>query len=319
MFHRFRYDQWAHAGDRERARMAEAVHVAFTRTRGLYVTDFASLGTTMPALHAHLGTVREALERQPVTRGFQGFDDKESYRQTLGAIHRYGTRHVDLAETEALLATTDGDPDTYRQSLAVLRKSPRLVAALDATTRVASHVLEAVMQIVQRSFGVKGEEWNDVLRGSTSRHRAILYDARVQKSSCGVHPDGNMLSVLFTDTPGLRTFDAHGRVHEPDPNGVVVLPGSLLWRWTRGVYQPVFHYVRDVADRSKTSVVYFYNLERGRSFAFLRAGDAACGRYENDIQRHKIEDIDAASPFAATFEKLRATLDYGPRAARLSA
>jgi hypothetical protein len=314
MFLHISFDDWARGTDDQRTILSLRVHEAFQHTRGVYFTGFDTLGTGMPALQRQLRAIGEHLARVPATTGFQGIDRRDTRRRTLGTIHRYGSERLDFDEMESLLATTDGDQATYRRSLEELRETPDLVHAIDGTTRVAAHVLAATMQMIRDNFGIPQAEFDRLARTSSFRGRCILYDAEIPNSACGVHPDGNMLSVLFTDAPGLSCFDEDWNVHEPDPNGVVVLAGSLLWRWTAGLYTPVFHYVRNVVDRSKTSVVYFYNLENGGHFRRLTTGPAseAPESYANDIQRYKMEDIDPAGPFAPVFERILTKLDYGP-------
>jgi hypothetical protein len=304
----FRLNEYLSATDARRDEIAMRVHDAFTRSIGLRVADYDPATAS-----ADLRFVGDVLADLPVSEGFNGLDKKSTTRRTFGLVHALGSPQPDPAYIESQLAVTDADPNALADGAALIARRPDLSTVIGRFNRTTDDILFAVMDAIRRTCAIPDAYYTGtVLPGSSCRLRAIYYGSDEPNSSCGVHPDGNMLSVLYTDTPGLRYFDEHLNVNEPGVGGPIVMPGSLLYRWTSGLYRPTFHFVRDMADVSKTSVVYFYNLAPMARYTTIpyRPDNPV---YVNDIKRYKPEDISPAGPFAELFDRLLARVSYGAR------
>jgi isopenicillin N synthase-like dioxygenase len=299
-----RLNDYLEAPDRRRDEIADAVHQAFSRSVGLRVTDYDGDGVTHETVDEDLRLMRSVLSNLPVSEGFGGIDDKTTHRRSFGTVHELGRPTPDPAYIESQLAVTDSDPRALIDGMELLRERADHRAAVGRFNLVTDRIVLAVMDAIRRACAIPDDYFTQaVLPGSTCRLRAVHYDNDTADSSCGVHPDGNLLSVLFTDTPGFRYFDQDLQVQEPEPGGAIVLPGSLLYRWSGGTYRPVFHYVRNMSEASKTSVVYFYNLRPLGQFTMIpyRAGNPL---YVNDIKRYKPEDVSRDGPFGDLFDQL---------------
>ncbi|KAF5697983.1 nadph dehydrogenase 2 [Fusarium globosum] len=75
----------------------------------------------------------------------------------------------------------------------------------------------------------------------------------------GLHPDGNLLSALITNGPGLRVYDLDGTVRFPGHQGTIMMGGSTLYRWANE-FIPTFHDVDISGNEVKVSIVAFFNF-----------------------------------------------------------
>ncbi len=136
------------------------------------------------------------------------------------------------------------------------------------------------------------------------RYRAIRY-APVEREVAGIglHPDGNVLSALLTDRPGLVITDSDG-VCRPTTDGTVVMPGSILYRWSNGYFKPTFHTVEiRRGDPPKFTIVAFLNFPDHAHIprsARLRQS----GSFVNEVQRHKEDDMNKAGDLASLWSAL---------------
>ncbi|RGP76754.1 nadph dehydrogenase 2 [Fusarium longipes] len=128
----------------------------------------------------------------------------------------------------------------------------------------------------------------ELIERCTIRYRAIKYTPHAGASGgIGLHPDGNLLSALITNGPGLRVYDFNGRIRFPDHKGTIMMGGSTLYRWANE-FLPTFHDV-DVRDHdTKVSIVAFFNFPDmeiiPRSLYNGRSG------FFHDIRRIKEDD-----------------------------
>lgn len=307
---RFSLSRYESAPPDERARMAEAVHRGFMTGEALYITDYGREGIDEEQVRQNIALVRDALSRVEVDEGFVGIDGRPVKRRSFCIINEFDQPLVNFSYISGQVGVCDGDPESLLKGMDILRASDELVRAVEQNNRVMNRVIEVVMEILRHNLNIPEEYHREhVLSRSTYRQRLVYYDGAVDGSLCGVHPDGNLLSFLLTDTKGFRYFDADFQVHEPSPGGIVCLVGSLLWRWTRGLYPPVFHYVKQMSGESKTSIVYLYNLENNKTFPAVPYGDAGAP-YVNDIKRYKPEDLSREGPFAEVFDALIEKVNY---------
>jgi hypothetical protein len=243
-------------------------------------------------------------------RAFVGIDGKPVKRRSFCIINEFNRPEVEFSYISSQVGVCDGDPESLLKGLEILRACPELVRAIEQNNLLMNTVINVVMGILRRGLNIPAQHFvEQILRGSTYRQRLAYYDATVENSLCGIHPDGNLLSFLITDKRGFRYFDSSFRVHEPAPDGIICLVGSLLWRWSRGLYPPVFHYVKQMSGESKTSIVYLYNLENNKVFQSVPYCESA-EIYVNDIVKYKPEDLSRDGPFADLFEALIELADY---------
>ncbi len=131
----------------------------------------------------------------------------------------------------------------------------------------------------------------------TVRYRVTRYEPIARPvAGIGLHPDGNLLSGLATNAPGLEVVDRSG-VRRPPFDATNVMPGSLLYRWSRGYYRPTFHRVAIPRTNSgqeptvKVSVAAFLNFPDGaRIPRDPQLGQG--GVFVNDVDRFKRDDTD---------------------------
>ncbi len=294
----------------ERLKIETAIHEGFIAGEALYITDYAGDGVSQEQVTRNLARVREVLRQIEIDEGFVGIDGKPVKRRSFCTINEFDRPGIDFSYISEQVGVCDGDAESLLKGLSILRASPELVGALEQNNRLMNRVIGVVMDILGRNLRIHEEYFREhVLQRSTYRQRLAYYDGAVSDSLCGVHPDGNLLSFLITDRKGFRYFDSQFRVHEPEPLGIVCLVGSLLWRWTRGLYPPVFHYVKQMSGKSKTSIVYLYNLEINKTFR-VAPDDGSEEFYVNDIKKYKPEDLSRDGPFAEVFDALIEKVKY---------
>ncbi len=306
----FSLSHYERASTQEKAAIAAIVHRGFLDGEALYITDYEYDGIDQDQIRQNLALVSRTLSRVEVDEGFAGIDGKPVKRRSFCVINEFNRTEIDLSYISEQIGVCDGDPESLLKGLRILGESPELVNAITQNNVLMNRVIEIVMGILQYNLGIPEDYCSEhVLNRSTYRQRLAYYDGGIHNSLCGVHPDGNLLSFLITDNKGFRYFDSEFRVHEPDPEGIVCLVGSLLWRWTRGLYPPVFHYVKQMSGESKTSIVYLYNLEINKSLVTVPYGKSE-ELYVNDIKKYKPEDLSREGPFANVFDVLIERVNY---------
>ena len=302
--------RYQHSSVDQQAKIASIVHEGFMAGDALYITDFACDGISEDQVRENLALVRDTLSRLEVDEGFVGIDGKPVKRRSFCVINEFNRPQVEFSYISEQVGVCDGDPESLLKGLDILRQSPELVCAIEQNNRLINKVIDVVMSILRHNLGIPEQYYTQhILNRSTYRQRLAYYDATIDNSLCGVHPDGNLLSFLLTDNKGFRYFDSEFQVHEPAPGGIVCLVGSLLWRWSRGLYPPVFHYVKQMSGESKTSIVYLYNLENNKTFRAVPYAENE-ELYDNDISKYKPEDLSRDGPFANVFDKLIERVNY---------
>lgn len=306
----FSLSHYQHASADQQAKIASIVHQGFVAGEALYITDYECDGIGEDQVRQNLVLVRDTLKRLEVDEGFVGIDGKPVKRRSFCVINEFNRPRVESSYISEQVGVCDGDPESLLKGLEVLRAFPELVFAIEQNNRLMNKVIDVVMGMLRYNLAIPEQYYAEhILSRSTYRQRLAYYDAEVHNSLCGVHPDGNLLSFLITDRKGFRYFDSNFQVHEPSPEGIVCLVGSLLWRWSRGLYPPVFHYVKQMSGESKTSIVYLYNLEINKTFRAVPYGGSE-GMYINDIRKYKPEDLSRDGPFANVFDLLIERANY---------
>ncbi len=306
----FSLSHYQHASADQQANIASIIHQGFVAGEALYIIDYECNGIGEDQIRQNLALVRDTLKRLEVDEGFVGIDGKPVKRRSFCVINEFNHPQVQFSYISEQVGVCDGDPDSLLKGLEILRTYPELVSAIEQNNRLMNNMIDVVMGILRYNLTIPEQYFSEhILSRSTYRQRLAYYDATVHNSLCGVHPDGNLLSFLITDKKGFRYFDSNFQVHEPAPDGIVCLVGSLLWRWSRGLYPPVFHYVKQMSDESKTSIVYFFNLENNKAFQPVPYGESG-EVYINDIRKYKPEDLSRDGPFANVFDMLIERANY---------
>jgi hypothetical protein len=232
--------------------------------------------------------IERYLASLPVEPSFHGIDNLNADRQTLWvASTGLGQRwHTEPDE----IALLDGDHDGGMRGLEMLRSQPAVRTALSTVKDDIDNALGTTIAALRLHEDLPPECFGAV----TIRYRAIRYaPARHGVAGVGMHPDGNVISALVTDQPGLTVLGGPGWAVRPDPAvGTVVMPGSILTRWSDGALLPTMHAVEiHRGDPVKCSVVAFLNFADG---AYIPRSARLTGRSElfhNVVTEYKYDDI----------------------------
>ncbi|KAG0627256.1 hypothetical protein M758_2G186600 [Ceratodon purpureus] len=181
---------------------------------------------------------------------YEGTDRKIVWRKScwFASLGLYSP----LLETEEEIKLFDGDLKDGQTGIKALqgdrfRKSIEYLRGL----------LDDSLVFTARSVGLNDE----MIARCSVRYRIIKYVSHNgDPGGIGLHPDGNLLSSLITNGPGLKVFDLDGTLREPGYNGTILMGGSTLYRWSRGAYPPTFHDVSIGREQKKVSIVAFFNF-----------------------------------------------------------
>ncbi|KAG8670957.1 hypothetical protein FPOAC2_04229 [Fusarium poae] len=180
---------------------------------------------------------------------YEGTDKKVVWRKSCWfASHGIGHPFLD---SESDIAKFDGDLKDGLTGLQALH-DPRI--------RDSMHCLKSFLDsaLVETSMAVGIDP--DLVQRCTVRYRAIKYTPHAgAPGGIGLHPDGNLLSALITNGPGLRVYDLDGTVRFPGHKGTIMMGGSTLYRWANE-FLPTFHDVDISGDEVKVSIVAFFNF-----------------------------------------------------------
>ena len=209
---------------------------------------------------AALSTVERYLVTLPVEASFQGTDGFTAERQSLWVA---STGLGQRLHTEAnQIAHLDGDAAGGTRGIEVLGLYPMVAQAIIVLKSEIDQALRAAV----RALHFPEELPRTCLDAVTVRYRAIRYaPAQRDVAGIGMHPDGNVISALVTNQPGLTLLGGPRWTARPRPlAGVIVMPGSILTRWSDGVFKPTMHAVEvRRGDPVKCSMVGFLNFADG--------------------------------------------------------
>jgi hypothetical protein len=275
---------------------------AFRQVREVLVPwDDMQAGTARAALL----TLERHLGELPPASTFPGMEAFDGDRQSFWVA----TTGLDspLHTTVDSIAGLDGNVEDGRLGLQMLARTEVKEAVvvlkehLDASLRLGGEVLDL---------------GTDLLDQVSIRYRAIRYQI-VQRpdSGVGLHPDGSLLSALITMGDGLEIWTDSG-VRRPNQDGIILMPGTILYRWSHGSYRPTFHRVRLVRtpDMSvvKVSIVALLNfpdncvVPRSRSLGHT-------GSFLNRVQHFKEDDMALDGDLAPLWRELGLTTTTLPR------
>ena len=240
------------------------------------------------------------LEHAPIEESYPGSDNRDVQRRTLWvASERVGDPR--FMESEAQIEQLDGDKESGLRGLTALGD----VAVRNALQEVKS-TIDADLIWTARQVGIPEE----VLARSSVRYRVARYDAEPgREGGIGLHPDGNALSALMTDAPGLKVYDLGVEPgtppREPYEEGTVLMVGSTLYRVSNGMYVPAFHDVSiegGTDGHAKTSVVGFLNFPDGELARPAQWGE---GAFHHDVREMKLADSDPDGDLAPLWDRLK--------------
>ncbi|KAJ3717688.1 hypothetical protein C8R42DRAFT_644350 [Lentinula raphanica] len=207
------------------------------------ITQRERVMRAMACLGAYLGQFEPALS-------YEGTDKKVVWRKSCWFASN-GIAHP-LLNSESEISKFDGDLKDGLSGLEALRS-----AEIRSSLEYLKHVLDSTLVSCSHAIGLD----MDLIRRCTVRYRIIKYVAHAgNPGGIGLHPDGNLLSALITDGPGLGVYDFDGSYREPGVGGTILMGGSTLYRWSRGMYLPTFHDVSIGREQKKTSIVAFFNF-----------------------------------------------------------
>lgn len=246
-----------------------------------------------PLIHRAIRQVAALLAMLPPEDTFAGADHLRADRQSFwlsaqGIGSAFSTR-------QGFIELLDGDLAGGMRGLTVMAEQPGLRPALDFLKAQLDHSLALAAAAVDIPV--------DCLPLMTVRYRFIRYAAmRYECAGIGVHPDGNVISALITDATGLTIY-ASGMALAPSLDGTLMLPGSILYRWSNGYYQPAFHRVElRRGAKPKISIVAFLNFA-DRANVPRAARHKGLQPYFNDVRAAKEDDMNRAGDLAAPWRR----------------
>jgi hypothetical protein len=256
-------------------------------------------------------TVERYLSTLPIEASFQGADGLNADRQSLwvASTGLGQPLHTELAAVTSL----DGDYDGGVRGLEMLRSASAAAAALV----VVKNEIDSALRTTFAALRLQEELSPECLGAVTIRYRAIRYaPTRRDIAGIGVHPDGNVISGLITDQPGLTVLGGPGWAVRPAPEaGTIVMPGSILARWSEGVLLPTMHAVeirRD--DPVKCSVVGFLNFADDSHVPRSVRLTGGSELFHNVVQEFKHDDMDSDGWLSDFYRSRGFVVDEGDQA-----
>jgi len=247
---------------------------------------------TRERIAAAMAEIAGYLARFPATPSFGGINQLDADRQTLWVASTGLGKPFHLQRDDLL--RFDGDAEGGERGLAALERETSVRAALADLKRV----LDDALAIAVTAIGLDEDLPPELIAQLTVRYRAIRY-APIDREVAGIglHPDGNVLSALLTDSSGLVVRERSG-VCRPPIDGTVLMPGSILYRWSNGYFQPTFHSVEiHRGDSTKFTIVAFLNFP-DQTLIPRSARRRQAGFFRNEVQRHKEDDMNRAGDLA---------------------
>jgi hypothetical protein len=284
-----------------------AVEQAFRQGHGIAVPWGEASGEVARAM----GVVERYLSTFEVEESFAGADGLKADRQTLWvASTGLGGR---LHERWEAIARFDGDEAGGSRGLETLERDAGAREAL----LVLKEQIDRALRLAVEGLHLHEDLPAEIVGALTVRYRAIRY-APVERevAGIGIHPDGNVISALVTDQPGLVVLDGQ-RIARPAPEaGTILMPGSILARWSDMALPPVVHTVEiRRGDPTKFTMVGFLNfpdeavIPRSSRFTANRAP------FHNRIKELKPDDMNAGGDLAG-FYRSRGFVTGGEGAVR---
>ena len=281
--------------DGSRAKLAHSMEEAFRDGQAVLVpwTD-----STRQRIAAAMAVVSGYLATFPSTSSFGGINGLDADRQTLW-VASTGLRKP-LHVRQADLAGFDGDVEGGQRGIEALRTAASVSQALEDLKLALDDALELAIKAIRLDEDLPAE----VIDKLTVRYRAIRY-APLDRDVAGIglHPDGNVLSALLTDQDGLLIREPGGD-QRPPTDGTLVMPGSILYRWSNGYFKPTFHSVEiRRGDLTKFTIVAFLNFADHTSIP-RSAIRQQSGFFLNEVPRFKQDDMNREGDLAPLWSSL---------------
>ena len=243
---------------------------------------------TAAEISSAIRTVGRYLSTLPIETSFHGTDDLEADRQSLWvASTGLGQR---LHTEPGNIVQLDGDAAGGVRGLEMLAGNLGATEALSVLKREIDRALLATVDALHFPEDLPAACLDEV----TVRYRAIRYaPVRREVAGIGMHPDGNVISALVTDQPGLLVLGGLGWIARPAPAaGTIVMPGSILTRWSDGALPPTVHAVEiRRGDPTKCTVVGFLNFADGSDVPRSRRLTGRKQPFRNQVSRFKSDDM----------------------------
>ncbi len=243
---------------------------------------------TVSEMFCAIQRVERYLSKIPVEESFRGTDELEAHRQSFWVASTGLGReiHTELSD----VAHLDGDAEGGARGIELLRANPEL---RDAFSIIKGEIDQA-LQAAVRGLRLHEELSPECFKAVTVRYRAIRY-APTQTSVAGIgtHPDGNVISALVTDQPGLVVVGAPGWSARPSPEaGIVIMPGSILARWSDNNLLPTVHAVEiHPGSQTKCTIVGFLNFPDARDVPRSPRLTNRGEPFRNEVDKFKRDDM----------------------------
>lgn len=247
---------------------------------------------------AAMAEIAGYLAKFPPTSSFGGINKLDADRQTLWVASTGLGKPLHVQQED--LARFDGDAEGGERGLEALTREKSVRGALEDLKLV----LDGALEMAVEAIGLNEDLPAELVENLTVRYRAIRY-APVDRDVAGIglHPDGNVLSALLTDGEGLVIREIGG-VCRPPADGTVLMPGSILYRWSSGYFKPTFHSVEiRRGDRTKLTLVAFLNFP-DHTLIPRSARRHQSGSFFNEVQRCKEDDMNRAGDLAPLWSAL---------------
>jgi hypothetical protein len=235
-----------------------------------------------------LAAIERYLSTLPIETSFHGTDGLMADRQSLWVASTGLGKHLHTELSN--IARLDGDAEGGKRGIEVLRCHPPVTQAISVLKGEIDRALQAAVQGLHLSEDLPAA----CLNALTVRYRAIRYaPAHRDVAGIGMHPDGNVISALVTNQPGLTVLGGPGWIARPMPTaGVIVMPGSILTRWSDGTFQPTVHAVEiRRSDPIKCSMVGFLNFADGSEVPRSLRLTGRKEPFRNEISQFKSDDM----------------------------
>ena len=233
-----------------------------------------------PCVKKAMNQLGSYLARLDPALSYEGTDKKVVWRKSCWVASNGVSKP--LLDSVAQISKFDGDLKDGLEGLQALR---------DDQLRTSLHYLKSNLD---ESLVATAQALNipsDMLERCTTRYRIIKYTAHTgNNGGIGIHPDGNLLSALITNGAGLGVYDFDGTFRRPISNGTILMGGSTLHRWSKGLYLPTFHDVEIGPNQEKDSIVAFLNFPDMVHIPRNLVGSGDLEDFFHDIKRIKEDD-----------------------------
>lgn len=168
-------------------------------------------------------------------------------RKSVWVLNRSNGEQVVSSEE---ISKTDGDMSAGSRGLDAL-KNPEVREAFTFLYQRSADCLKATATAI----GLPPE----VQALCSIRTRLISYDGS-ERSGIGAHFDGNTITAVISDGPGLTEIALDGEVYPVDYNKVSVMAGTALYRASKTQEEPFIPALHTVKAAKKTTMAMFFNL-----------------------------------------------------------